>query len=456
MGLHRRYEKLLADNGIELSGGDDPLTGPQRERLEARFRRMMKTLFREEGAHLRLEIMGEDSVQDFITEHAAALDSAFENVEMSDTMRENLRHSDWMFSGLKTFHELKEAFPSLLDENGRRKPFERFLNDVQKVDETYNRHYLRAEYNFANASASMAGRWESFTDDNERFRLQYRTQDDGSVRPEHQALHGVTLPKDDPFWDSCYPPLGWNCRCTVVEVPAEDYPTTPRNEAENRAAEAMAKDKKGMFRFNSGKERRTFPTYNPYSIEKCRNCPKGKIGLAAQDNELCRACVFMQICDAKAEDIEKVGNGTIRISRMINHNDSDYDKLYQIARHFAENGAEVQLTPKMSRPEKFLYECYYKDLIGTKYEGKCPDLRINGVWYEHEGFTSDNPKNAFKNMLSHGLKQSDRLILDRPELTDRYMKINITARIVSGQKISEIWFRDDDGNINLFYKNTDG
>lgn len=328
MGLHRRYERLLAANGIELAGGDDPLTGPQREQLEARFHRMMKTLFREEGAHLRLEIMGEDSVQDFITEHAAALDSAFENVEMSNTMRENLRHSDWMFSGLKTFHELKEAFPSLLDENGRRKPFERFLNDVQKVDETYNRHYLRAEYNFANASASMASRWESFTDDNERFRLQYRTQNDGSVRPEHQALHGVTLPKDDPFWDSCYPPLGWNCRCTVVEVPAEDYPTTPRNEAENRATEAMAKDKKGMFRFNSGKERRTFPAYNPYSIEKCRTCPKGKIGLAAQDNELCRACM----------DLRKQLNDTKRNKA----NPTEVSQLSKTATNWAKNNLTLQ------------------------------------------------------------------------------------------------------------------
>ena len=48
---------------------------------------------------------------------------------------------------MKAFHELHEAFPSLLDENGNRKPFERFLNDVQSIDATYNANYLRAEYN---------------------------------------------------------------------------------------------------------------------------------------------------------------------------------------------------------------------------------------------------------------------------------------------------------------------
>ena len=75
---------------------------------------------------------------------------------MSDALRQSLSRSNYIFSGIKTFHEMNEAFPSLLDENGNRKPFERFLNDVHKIDQTYNRNYLRAEYNFAQASAQMA------------------------------------------------------------------------------------------------------------------------------------------------------------------------------------------------------------------------------------------------------------------------------------------------------------
>ena len=60
---------------------------------------------------------------------------------MSHTMRQQLSRSNYVFSGLKTFHELNEAFPSLLDENGNRKTFERFVKDVQKIHETYNRNY---------------------------------------------------------------------------------------------------------------------------------------------------------------------------------------------------------------------------------------------------------------------------------------------------------------------------
>ncbi len=116
----------------------------------------------------------------------------------------------------------------------------------------------------------------------------------------------------------------------------------------------------------------------------------------------------------------------------------------------------VELAPKMSRSSNFEYESLYYDLIGTKYEGKCPDLRIDGLWYEHEGFITDNPKRAFRNMLSHGLKQSNRIIMDKPDLTERHMKRCIQNRINNGEDIVEIWLRDNDGNITLLYKKTDG
>lgn len=129
---------------------------------------MMKALFNEKGANLRIDILTEQPAQDFINAHAAALDSSFQQVSMSEAMRQRLQRSDYIFSGIKTFHELNEAFPSLLDSNGNRKPFEQFLNDVQKIDQTYNQNYLRAEYNFVHASATMAAKWEEFQEDGDR------------------------------------------------------------------------------------------------------------------------------------------------------------------------------------------------------------------------------------------------------------------------------------------------
>ena len=264
----------------------------------------MSALYKQEGANLDISILASDEAQAFINTHASVLDSGFQRVPMSDTMRRRLTRSDYIFSGMKTFHELNEAFPSLLDENGDRKPFERFLNDVQKMDSTYNSNYLRAEYNFVQSSAEMAAKWERFAEDGDRYNLQYRTAGDGKVRPEHAALNGVTLPPSDPFWEEYYPPNGWNCRCTVVQVRKSKYPTTAHDEAMALGEEALQRDTKGIFHFNPGKEDKTVPDYNPYTIRRCRDCDiaQGKVTLAfVPDNELCSACQFLHECVGNRE-----------------------------------------------------------------------------------------------------------------------------------------------------------
>lgn len=48
--------------------------------------------------------------------------------------------------------------------------------------------------------------------------LRYVAVEDERTRPEHRAWHGVVLPVDDPWWDTHYPPNGWNCRCTVMQL----------------------------------------------------------------------------------------------------------------------------------------------------------------------------------------------------------------------------------------------
>lgn len=264
---------------------------------------MMSVLHKEEGANLRIEILQEPGVQSFIESHAAALDHSMQSAQLSPVMRERLSKSNYVFSGIKTFHELNEAFPSLLDDNGNRKPFEQFLNDVQSIDKTYNGNYLRAEYNFVNASADMAAKWEQFQQDGDRYNLQYRTANDGKVRPEHAELHGVTLPPSDPFWSVYYPPNGWNCRCTVVQVRKSKYPTTDHTEAMERGEKALSRDKKGMFRFNPGIQGKSFPDYNPYTISRCRDCDiASKLAARIPTNELCAACSIVRaMCKSDAK-----------------------------------------------------------------------------------------------------------------------------------------------------------
>lgn len=269
------------------------------EDLTKKYKNALKAMFRQEGSTFTVDILGNKDVQEFISTHATMLDNSFKQVKMSDKMRERLTRSNYIFSGIKTFHELNEAFPSMLDENGNKKPFERFLNDVLKINDTYNANYLHAEYNFVQASATMAAKWEQFSEDGDRYNLQYRTAKDDKVRPEHAALDGVTLPMSDSFWETYFPPNGWNCRCSVVQVRKQKYPATEHAEAMSRGEEAMNGERYNIFRFNSGKQGKTMPDYNPYTIRRCNDCDvaKGKLKLGfVPDYQLCQGCIMIRKC----------------------------------------------------------------------------------------------------------------------------------------------------------------
>lgn len=235
----------------------------------------------------------EDVPMQFIRMHANVLTEAFSQLEMSPAMRTQLERSVWVFSGFKTFHEMNEAVPSLISEDGNRKTFDRFLSDVQKVDELYNVNYLRAEYNFATQSAQMAAKWEQIERDGDDYDLQYRTAGDDHVRSEHAALDGVTLPPSDPFWDENYPPNGWNCRCTVVQVRKGKYTRSDSGEAITKGYEATSGKHRDMMRFNPGKQKKVFPDYNAYTINKCAACTKKdslELEVKVPENELCQVC----------------------------------------------------------------------------------------------------------------------------------------------------------------------
>lgn len=364
--------------------------------VREKFDRMMKVLFRQEGASLEIGILASEEAQDFIETHSSVLNGSFRQVEMSEAMRKRLERSNYVFSGLKTFHELNEAFPSLLDENGNRKTFERFLNDVRKIDETYNSNYLRAEFNFVQASAEMAAKWERFMQDGDRYYLQYRTAGDAKVRPTHAEMAGITLPASDPFWAEFYPPNGWGCRCSVVQVRKSKYPVTDHEEAMARGESALELDKKGMFRFNAGMEQKTMPDYNPYTIKRCKDCDiaKGKLKLAKNpipDNELCEACQFIrsiQNRNGAADRIQSYSenewertyispddNGFV-VTQWERIHESEpskaerlkFNKEMRMCKIIADNGHDVEYLQGVNRPEGQTYDI---TIDGIKADLKC-------------------------------------------------------------------------------------
>lgn len=184
--------------------------------------------------------------------------------EVPATLRYALENNAFVFSGFKTFHSLREVGLSMITDKGDIKPFNDFLADVKKINSKYNHNYLYAEYNHALGTSIMAAKWHEFEQDSDRYDLQYRTAGDDKVRDEHAVLHNTTLPATDPFWDSYYPPNGWNCRCTVEQVRKGKYPTSDPALAMKRGENCTDGVKQRIFRYNAGKSMELFPPKHPY------------------------------------------------------------------------------------------------------------------------------------------------------------------------------------------------
>lgn len=348
-----------------------------------RFKNMMEALHQERGKVLNPEFLKNKAVTEFIEQHAKVLDNAVDysirQQPMDDISVQRLKESNYVFSGFKAFHELNEAFPSLVDKDGSRKPFEQFLNEVQRIDETYNSNYLKAEYNLAVASSQMAAKWTKFAADGDRYNLQYRTAYDNLVRDSHAALHNVTLPVSSPFWDEFFPPNGWGCRCTVVQVRKSKYPLSDESKAIADGNQATAGKHQELFRFNPGKRQACYPDYNPYTIKKCATCSKSGFKLAKlPDNDLCAACRVIREMKQEREKIRKqyeaydekrwkkelfggekggylVTEKTRIESGMQNKQEkAKYDKEYEMCQTFARAGYRMEHlgeTPGVSSPD---------------------------------------------------------------------------------------------------------
>lgn len=359
---------------------------PGQDKVEEAFERAAEWLHKKEG--FTPEMIKDAPVRALINETVTALNGAISlgtgNSKASEKLTEGLRNSTYMFSGFKSFHEMKEAANLLLDENGNRKPFNQYLNDVQKINATYNKHYLRAEYDFATGSAQMAAKWEELSEDEDRYNLQYRTAGDSKVRKAHQELDGITLPASDPFWNSYYPPNGWNCRCTVAKVRKSKYAQSDSKEAIGKGEEATAGKHQEMFRFHPGKQRAAYPAFNSYTVAKCDTCSKDGFKLAkVPNNELCQACGIVKEMKCEKEKARK---------KFDTYNDSWKKDYYD-----DESGGYLvteksrQAAGEVNKQEKAKYDKEHKmclsyaragyqiEHLGEKPGISSPDVTINGT-----------------------------------------------------------------------------
>lgn len=301
----------------------------------------------EKGSY-KAEDINDKPYQKLISETNNVLSEGLRDNVIPPAMLSKMENDTFIFSGLKTHTQLLEASSFLRDEKGQIRSFDAFAYEFNKVNEKYNQNYLEAEHSFALRSSQMAANWAA-TDPDGRYNLQYRTANDDQVRENHRALQDITLPKEDSFWLSYYPPNGWRCRCAAVEVRKSKFELSDSEkaiQAGEKATSQIGKDGKNkleIFRFNPGAEQKVFPPKHPYnkvkdaeivketlqkqsnqnSIEEKLNLKKGKEMTFDEANELkgninyakgggytinCQSCVVSNELRRRGYDVTALEN----------------------------------------------------------------------------------------------------------------------------------------------------
>lgn len=433
------------------------------EKIANAFKSAVKFIHRRGG--YKAEYLKEEEVKPLM-EHtyeafSEAIDFGVKDNVIPPAMKMYLKNNTFIFSGFKTHQQLDRVSRLLHDDDGHVKPFNRFLKDVHSIDRKYNRTYLQAEYNFAVASAQAAGKWHEFAEYADRYYLQYRTAKDERVREEHAILDGITLPMDDPFWDEYYVPLGWNCRCQVVQVSKKRYEPSNPSEALARGRAATYKpnadgvNKAAIFRFNPGKEQRIFPKKHPYFPKGCGDCGLNQYAVG-KGKPQCAVCNAFK-------DINESFNEFRKLSKEYTLTRFDFHSGGYIATHPGHNfvtkiqkiknkKGDIVYTPKFSSGSiEVIVAGKLCDNGGRvifqeekSNNGKTGDIKYKGKTWDIKYCNTDNEESIRKTIKNASL-QADNVIF----YSDFKEKIIGAIKSAANREKApiDIYFMEQDGNL---------
>ncbi|MDO5625020.1 MAG: phage minor head protein [Pseudomonadota bacterium] len=157
---------------------------------------------------------------------------------------QDLMHGDhahgFMVAGLTrmdVLDDIRQAMQAVMDEGLTLKDFqERFEAAVKgrwegfTGSDTPERRAWRAKviYQTNLRTSYMAGRWEQL----QKFPyLRYQHNTTRHPRKDHQEWDGRIIARNDPWWNTHYPPNGWGCRCSVTGVSEAGKRIAERNGA---------------------------------------------------------------------------------------------------------------------------------------------------------------------------------------------------------------------------------
>lgn len=230
-------------------------------------------------------------------------------------------------------------------------------------------------------NAYAAGRWEAIQTSAEVMPyLLYDAVDDSRTRPEHERWDGMVLPVESAFWDTHYPPNGWNCRCGVIQMTDEDVA-----EEGLKVAKEPLLTKKTWVNPRTGKAE-----VIPHGLDPGWNHNPGKIRLAKIDELAIQKAINL----GKAE---KAVLAEVEVIRKKAHQEAiDEIKNDDLLKALSEANAEGALERHMAR-----------------FEAKLPNLKaqkeIDALLADQTPFLAAAIKAVQKTKASQGMSPSEIL-----------------------------------------------
>lgn len=414
----------------------------------------------EKGGY-KAEDINDKPYQKLISETNNVLSEGLRDNVIPPAMMAKMENDTFIFSGLKTHAQLLEANSFLRDEKGQIRSFDAFAYEFNKVNEKYNQNYLEAEHSFALRSSQMAANWAA-TDPDGRYNLQYRTANDDRVRENHRALQDITLPKEDSFWLSYYPPNGWRCRCTAVEVRKSKFELSDSEkaiQAGEKATSQIGKDGKNkleIFRFNPGAEQKVFPPKHPYNKVKDADVVKEKLLPKYTEKDISTVSEYFgkyleDFKTSKFKDrIENYQLNSVEGFCIHIYTRSFYDYINSYLREKTEKDENYESYMKITdaaleKMPAHIGDCYRGINMSKELFEKYNDAFTNNKPYTEQAYTStsDDPTKAFEGNATYlitsktGRKISELSEFGKQEeevLFKAGTKFNIKDIIVSGTK----------------------
>ena len=108
--------------------------------------------------------------------------------------------------------------------------------------------------------------------------------------------------------------------------------------------------------------------------------------------------------------VEKYTNGRYNPNDIIDIENIANIRAYQ-------DGVTVQILPAIDSPKDPDYSMIFPELVGTEYEGKCPDMRVitrigSRTYVEYESYRKPFSMKKVTKMLSRGAEQASNIIID--------------------------------------------